>query len=300
QHETRMPGLRIASCLSGLLALNVATLAVAPPPEPMVAPMISLDVEADADWNRVDDRLDARLSEARRRDDAGDMEEMVTVEAVFSRRIRQAEIDAFVGLGGEIDHVFQAISYGWQGRVPLGRVQEAARSLGDELVVLMGSRELELYLQNATTSVRARDVWSGTQLNLAGNRGSATTRIAVVDTGVDGSHTDLAGNMAFWKDYTPDAEDDPIDVIGHGTHVAGIALGSGDSMGGESGTGMTLRFTASGTLQGTLAGNKLSPTELRPGRVYSVSHEGSWLGGGSTLVTFVGRAQGSTGNYTPW
>src|SRR5690606_30605356 len=135
-------------------------LAVAPPPEPKVAPMISLDVEADADWNREDDRLDGRLSEARGRDDAGDMEEMVTVHAVVRRRFRQAEMEACVALGGAIDHVIQAISYGWQGRVPLGRVQEAARSQGEELMVLMGSREQELNLQNATTSALARDVLS--------------------------------------------------------------------------------------------------------------------------------------------
>jgi hypothetical protein len=52
--------------------------------------------------------------------------------------------------------------------------------------------------------------------------------IAVLDTGVDGTHPDLAGNMTFgWN--AVDGSSDTSDVMGHGTAVAGTAAATGNN-----------------------------------------------------------------------
>lgn len=58
-----------------------------------------------------------------------------------------------------------------------------------------------------------------------GGAPGAGVRIAVVDTGIDATHEDLAGakmNMVTGWDFV-DGDNDPTDQHSHGTHVAGIA-----------------------------------------------------------------------------
>lgn len=55
---------------------------------------------------------------------------------------------------------------------------------------------------------------------------TADVVIAVIDTGIDVAHRDLAGKVIGWKDMVA-GEPEPYDDHGHGTHVAGIAAGAG-------------------------------------------------------------------------
>jgi subtilisin family serine protease len=96
-----------------------------------------------------------------------------------------------------------------------------------------GEREAQIVAENLdagappnTAPVTGYEPW----LTGLGVSGSGTT-VAIVDTGVDANaannasgHTDLRGRQTAFVDYTGGA--DPTDTDGHGTHVAGIAIGN--------------------------------------------------------------------------
>jgi subtilisin family serine protease len=58
--------------------------------------------------------------------------------------------------------------------------------------------------------------------------GSASVKVAVVDSGVDRTHPDLFANLAAGYDFAYD-DSDPTDYEGHGTHVAGIIGARGNN-----------------------------------------------------------------------
>lgn len=64
--------------------------------------------------------------------------------------------------------------------------------------------------------------------------GSAGVTVAVLDTGVDYDHPDLAGKIIKGPDYV-DSDFDPKDEHGHGTHVAGIIVANLNQQQGISG-----------------------------------------------------------------
>src|SRR5947209_6468574 len=70
------------------------------------------------------------------------------------------------------------------------------------------------------TMVRAPQLWEMT-------KGEGPINVAILDTGIDMTHPDLAANFAGgYNTFTHSA--DPIDDNGHGTHVAGI-IGARDN-----------------------------------------------------------------------
>lgn len=67
----------------------------------------------------------------------------------------------------------------------------------------------------------------------AGFDGTGTT-IAILDTGMDEAHPDLAGKVVAKRSFVPDSDPEDVhDGYGHGTHVASIAAGTGAASDGR-------------------------------------------------------------------
>lgn len=71
-------------------------------------------------------------------------------------------------------------------------------------------RTLRLFLDRSVPQIGAPQAWR------AGYTGTGV-KVAVLDSGVDATHADLAGRIAARKNFTAEPE---TDLIGHGTHVA--------------------------------------------------------------------------------
>ncbi len=222
------------------------------PPPPAVAPVISGVYPNDLDGNHIDDELDSAaltfgpsvLYQTSRSLGALARATSLNVELIFSEPVTQEQIDAFGQLGGEITHMFRAVSYGWNGCIPLDRVSLLPSAMGPTLVLVAPkTEEIRLHMDLATQIARVRPVWQpGFAGSAAGFRGDPNTTIAIVDTGVDDTHMDLAGRCVYWNDISGDYEPDPVDYYGHGSLVAGVALGTGASGGAET---SDLRYTYS-------------------------------------------------------
>jgi len=272
-----------------------------------VKPDIPRTDELDADHNKIDDKIDRDLAEIQAALGTETAPGAITnlnarlaapirIELVFSRQITQQQIDAFLGLGGQIDHVYQAVSYGWNGRLARSAVKSLPGLMGPSLVLVVEERPARLHMDEATRTGRVRPVWAtGFAGSGRGFSGNSNITVAVLDTGVDDSHTDLAGRMEYWKDYTTDAEATPRDIGQHGSHVTGIALGTGAAFGVGPGT---LTYTDSGDLTGVPAGSAfLSPIHL-PAVSLTYTENATWLGGGSTNLFGAFRANGSSGGLS--
>ncbi|MGW6395374.1 S8 family peptidase [Streptomyces sp. NPDC055103] len=92
----------------------------------------------------------------------------------------------------------------------------AARTSGIAKVWLDGVRKASL--DRSTGQIGAPAAWSR---SLDGTG----VKIAVLDTGIDDTHPDLAGRVAAARNFSRSA--DTVDRVGHGTHVASTAAGTG-------------------------------------------------------------------------
>ncbi|MBC7645095.1 MAG: S8 family serine peptidase [Thermoleophilia bacterium] len=94
------------------------------------------------------------------------------------------------------------------------------------------------------------------------------TTIAVVDTGVDYNHPDLAGKVIKGHDFVSNDED-PMDQNDHGTHVAGIAAAVTNNAIGVAGVAPSAKILAVRVLDGTGNGEL---SAIANGITYAVDH----------------------------
>ncbi|MFC6022526.1 S8 family serine peptidase [Plantactinospora solaniradicis] len=103
-----------------------------------------------------------------------------------------------------------------------GATGAAARSTGTK-VWLDGLRKPTL--EHSVPQIGAPTAWQ------AGFDGTGIT-VAVLDTGIDASHPDVAGQVVGRANFTGGVEDDR-DRVGHGTHVASTIAGTGAASAGR-------------------------------------------------------------------
>ncbi|GAA2542885.1 S8 family serine peptidase [Winogradskya consettensis] len=97
-----------------------------------------------------------------------------------------------------------------------------ARLSGATQIFLDG--KVKAALDKSTAQIGAPTAW---QQGLDG-RG---VKVAILDTGIDATHPDLAGKIAGTANFS--SSPDVVDRFGHGTHVASTIAGSGAASGGS-------------------------------------------------------------------
>lgn len=109
-----------------------------------------------------------------------------------------------------------------------GQAGEFWRAVSGQLGTAVGSlwfdAPVRADLADSVPQIGAPQAWR------AGFDGTGVT-VAVLDTGVDATHPDLAGRVAGARNFTPEAT--AGDGYGHGTHVASIIAGTGAASGGS-------------------------------------------------------------------
>ncbi|WP_427919477.1 S8 family serine peptidase [Streptomyces sp. cg40] len=101
---------------------------------------------------------------------------------------------------------------------------KAAKQLGDGIDKIWLDAKVKASLDVSVPQIGAPEVWK------AGYDGTGV-EVAVLDTGVDLGHPDLAGKIAGSESFVPD--ETVQDGFGHGTHVASTIVGSGAASGGR-------------------------------------------------------------------
>ena len=129
----------------------------------------------------------------------------------------------------------------FSGEIPSSAISSFAESLGT-FNVLEKDRISQITLNAVAPNSGVRPgIWNG---SVTGNtiRGSANSSIAIIDSGIDASHSDIGSyinvssegwsavnsstKIVGWKDWV-DSSSTPFDPHGHGSHVSGIAAGRG-------------------------------------------------------------------------
>jgi len=209
-------------------------------PSQIVPPKIYHPSKMDKDFDRIADDLESMISNS-------SSDDPLSVVVMLYNSVTDFDLDYFTGLGGNITYIYRYVTYGFAGWIPAGNLFHFAHAEGNNLVIVERDAPLELHLDLSVPLTRVRPlVWDS-----YGYRGSENNAIAILDTGIDDSHPDLGpyGNLDFsrkiigWYDATPNGATSPQDFGEHGTHVSGIAAGTGAANSLQGAGSLTTTFT---------------------------------------------------------
>ncbi|GAA1709028.1 S8 family serine peptidase [Kribbella yunnanensis] len=125
----------------------------------------------------------------------------------------------------QLDSIGGAAVSAAKGELPqLWKSLAGARSLSSGVSKVWLDGKVRPTLDKSVPQIGAPDAWK------AGYQGSGV-QVAVLDTGVDAQHPDLAGKVKESEDFSNSATG-PVDHFGHGTHVAATIAGTGAGAGG--------------------------------------------------------------------
>ena len=162
-------------------------------------------------------KLDAAL-EARIQSPARAAQSRVIVRTVDGRPASQL-IQAAGGIAGRY--------FPWLGgqvaMVPDASLERLARRA--EVAAISLDRAVRSTMDRTTTATGSK--WVVEHLGVTG----AGVGVATIDSGVNPWHEDLNGRIVHFADFV-NAQQQPYDDYGHGTHVAGIIAGSGQDSNG--------------------------------------------------------------------
>lgn len=209
----------------------------------------------DKDFDQIHDTLAAQANAA----GSAPLEVLV----MLTQPVQQSDLDRFAAYGGSLHYTILLID-GFFGALPANQLY-AYRADAPHLDFIEPNLPGFALLDIATANTRARRVWLGDSTGraaimtdtVAALTGDPRTAIAVIDTGLDPTHPGLGpyqdvaavgwgglaggAKLVGWRDFDPRNALTPLDVDGHGSHVAGIAAGSG---GGAAPVGQDMRGIA--------------------------------------------------------
>jgi subtilisin family serine protease len=207
----------------------------------------------DQNVNFIDDEIERRFR-------PGDK---VDVVVELNTCLKPEEIEALASEYGSIGYVGKLITYVMVEQVRFERLESLAADPRVAMVEWQAPGQLMNDVSTRAVQARASNTYRGNSAEdrgCAGDRGctGAGVNVAIVDSGVDDAHESLAGKFVAGFDATnffdrnangvddscepaplgngvcTDPDDEPADgttnppdYFGHGTHVAGIAVGAG-------------------------------------------------------------------------
>ena len=256
----------------------------------------------DQDNNGIADILDQEVANKLVNGTAGDY---VNVTVALRTRPTADDANAFAFSDGYLTTSpwIYAI-YGFGGQIPYNRIANFVEL--DPNVLLVEKEQIShAHVAYAARQIGARPyVW-----NTLGLQGDSQSSIAIVDTGIDDSHPDFSlgfGDKNFtkkivgWNDQVTPSTTSPYDDEGHGSHVAGLAAGTGFFSTDASGNTIATwganfgRIKTTGTyLVSGLMVNKTGPVTIK------VKWTNTGTGKLSALPLYYGDKTLSTGSWTP-
>lgn len=208
------------------------SMAYVPPTRDTFNPIVTPNFADDLDNNKIHDGLEQLVAN-------GLSTSYFTTIMTFDCPLTDAMVEEINTLGGEVLSTWEVI-YGAAVRIRADRINSLSLVPGVNFIT--ENYESRKLLSTSVPQINVRPyVW-----DTLGYEGDASQAIAIVDTGIDDTHTDLSGKVVHWEDFIGHDRDTPSDDYttaadwdGHGTHCASIATGTGAA----AGTANTIELT---------------------------------------------------------